>query len=78
MSMPTVHTYPVCPRCSGWIPNNTNPGEYPGATSRTDNKTEICSRCGEVEAWEQMRGDVCPQDHWDAMRAFRGDVEALK
>lgn len=43
---------PICPRCGGFIPNNNNPGAYPGALSRLDNKTEICSECGEQEALE--------------------------
>jgi hypothetical protein len=42
--------YPVCPICKGYIPNNEMPGEYPGALSRIDNKTEICSECGVLEA----------------------------
>jgi len=42
--------YPVCPRCIGFIPSNVFPGEYPGAISRIDNKTEICSDCGTEEA----------------------------
>lgn len=42
----------VCPRCEGWIPNNEQPGAYPGALSRLDNKTEICSACGTAEAME--------------------------
>lgn len=41
---------PVCPRCEGYIPNNETPGLYPGAVSRLDNKTEICSACGQEEA----------------------------
>lgn len=41
---------PVCPRCEGFIPNNMTPGRYPGAISRIDNKTEICSDCGREEA----------------------------
>ena len=41
---------PICPRCNGFIPNNQHPGEYPGALSRLDNKTEICSSCGIDEA----------------------------
>lgn len=40
----------VCPRCLGYIPNNTIPGAYPGAISRIDNKTEVCSECGMEEA----------------------------
>lgn len=42
--------FPVCPKCSGYIPSNENPGAYPGAISRADNKTEICSACGIAEA----------------------------
>ena len=41
-----------CPKCAGYIPSNKNPGEYPGAISRRDNKTEICSACGTMEALE--------------------------
>jgi hypothetical protein len=44
--------YPICPRCHGNIPNNDRPGEDPGALSRRDNKTEICSACGTAEAME--------------------------
>lgn len=39
-----------CPTCYGFIPNNKNIGEYCGAISRKDNKTEICSACGVKEA----------------------------
>lgn len=42
----------ICPRCKGFIPNNDSPGAYPGALSRLDNKTEICSDCGMDEALE--------------------------
>lgn len=43
----------ICPRCnSNQIPNNETPGAYPGALSRVDNKTEICSDCGTDEALE--------------------------
>lgn len=41
---------PVCPRCLGFIPSNAFAGEYPGAISRIDNKTQICSDCGTEEA----------------------------
>lgn len=44
---------PVCPRCGGFIPNNEHPGAYPGALSRRDNETEICSACGQEEAFLQ-------------------------
>lgn len=33
-----------CPRCNGEMPS------HPGALSRTDNETEICSECGIEEA----------------------------
>ena len=41
---------PVCPRCEGFIPSNLTPGRYPGAISRVNNKTEVCSDCGREEA----------------------------
>lgn len=41
-----------CPRCGGGIPNNIDRGKYCGALSRLDNKTEICSSCGQEEAME--------------------------
>ncbi|MEL0287210.1 MAG: hypothetical protein VXA34_00980 [Gammaproteobacteria bacterium] len=41
---------PICPICDGFIPNNLTPGLYPGALSRRDNETEICSECGQNEA----------------------------
>lgn len=40
----------ACPRCGGRIPNEPFAGKYPGALSRVDNKTEICSKCGDEEA----------------------------
>ena len=43
-----------CPTCNGFIPNNKEPGAYSGAISRRDNKTEICSDCGVIEALEEM------------------------
>lgn len=42
-----LHT---CPRCLGGIPNDAQRGAYPGALSRADNKTEVCSACGVEEA----------------------------
>lgn len=54
-----------CPRCGGGIPNNVNVGAYPGALSRTDNKTEICSECGTLEAMEDhFHGSPAPQSDW--------------
>lgn len=40
----------TCPRCLGAIPTIMAVGMYPGALSRADNKTEICSDCGTEEA----------------------------
>jgi hypothetical protein len=40
----------TCPTCGGSVPNDETPGAYPGAISRSDNKTEICSACGTAEA----------------------------
>ena len=69
-----MSTAPVCPRCRGYIPSNDRPGAYPGAISRWDNETEICSTCGAEEAFEQLgqgimhsRGEhrgVTPPDQW--------------
>jgi ribosomal protein S27AE len=57
---------PVCPRCGNWIPNNHEPGAYPGAISRVDNKTEICSGCGVDEALEQFStGAPAPMSEWE-------------
>ena len=39
-----------CPRCGEPIPNREHAGMYAGAISRQDNKTEICSECGVMEA----------------------------
>lgn len=39
-----------CPRCGGPVPNADRPGAYPGALSRLDNATYICSACGTEEA----------------------------
>jgi len=41
-----------CPLCGGPIPNALYEGQYLGALSRRDNKTEICSDCGVKEAIE--------------------------
>lgn len=42
-----------CPRCGGPVPDEEHQGEYPGALSRWDNRTEVCSRCGSEEAVAQ-------------------------
>jgi hypothetical protein len=43
-----------CPRCGHLIPNDDMGGVYCGALSRRDNETEICSECGQREAFEDM------------------------
>lgn len=51
----------LCPRCG----INALPTGYPGALSRTDNKTEICSPCGTQEGLEDwMDGGHKPQSSW--------------
>jgi hypothetical protein len=49
---------PICPKCQGFIPNNEMPGAYPGALSRRDNETEICSACGVQEALEDFMSNT--------------------
>ena len=44
----------ICPLCGGDVPNTEHKGKYPGALSRTDNETEICSACGTAQALEQF------------------------
>jgi ribosomal protein S27AE len=46
-----------CPRCG------EDYNQYP-ALSRTDNKTEICPRCGTAEAMDDYQGMLDPQDKW--------------
>lgn len=57
----------ACPRCveHNWIPSNEFPGLYPGAISRADNKTEICSSCGADEAMAWFATGTCqPVEEW--------------
>lgn len=50
----------ICPRCNdNFIPCNERPGEYPGAISRADDRTEICSACGVEEAMLQFATGQC-------------------
>ena len=46
---------PICPRCLGYIPENSKPGAHQGARSRTDNRTEVCTPCGVEEAAEDEK-----------------------
>lgn len=51
----------MCPRCRVEL----LPLGYPGALSRTDNKTEVCSACGTAEAMEDWLDGGCrPQSSW--------------
>ena len=61
---------PKCPRCGHGIPNDAQEGEYPGALSRRDNKTYICSECGTLEALE----DFMSQTGNSASFKYRGPV----
>jgi antirestriction protein len=61
----TISNMLTCERCLGLIPNNTTPGAYPGAISRTDDETEICSDCGTDEAYETFqKGNATEQSLW--------------
>jgi hypothetical protein len=54
--------HPICPKCNGLIPNDAEPGAYIGALSRRDNRTEICSNCGVVEAMEDFAKFVAKKE----------------
>ena len=59
----------ICPRCTGFIPDDQTPGAYPGALSRTDNETEVCSSCGTREGMEALvNGQVMAQELWACNR----------
>jgi hypothetical protein len=62
----------ICPRCNGFIPSNSRPGAYPGALSRTDNETEICSDCGSEEALVLLAG----KEYWPVTAYFDGDLSS--
>jgi ssDNA-binding Zn-finger/Zn-ribbon topoisomerase 1 len=65
-----IFTHPatdfICPRCGGDVPSKEHKGEYPGALSRADNATEICSACGTDEAMVQFqnKGLLQPVGSW--------------
>jgi len=46
-------TFSEFPDYAGPCPSRENRGQYPGALSRLDNKTHICSQCGQDEAMYQ-------------------------
>ena len=62
----------ICPRCNdNFIPNNEQPGAYPGAISRADNETEICSECGVSEAiMDYAHGGCQPVAEWPVKVLF--------
>ena len=63
---------PVCPICYNYIPNNQNPGAYPGALARYDNQTEICSDCGTTEALVGMMAPAEVLSTWEQSdRSFK-------
>ena len=63
---------PVCPICYNYIPNNQNPGAYPGALARYDNQTEICSDCGTTEALVGMMAPPEVLSTWEQSdRSFK-------
>jgi|TARA_B100001094_G_scaffold75303_1_gene71697 hypothetical protein len=53
------------------IPNNETPGAYPGAMSRFDNRTEVCSMCGSVEALIGLMGCADAKKKIEVSRAFQ-------
>jgi hypothetical protein len=76
--MPKMKKAPICLRCGHHIPCDERPGAYPGAVSRTDNKTEVCSQCGTDEAMEHFAlGAPRPQSQWPTqLRAKKPVVKA--
>lgn len=61
-----------CPRCGHWIPDNKQPGAFPGALSRHYGSTgaaryrgpEVCSPCGAEEAMLAFKGVDLSQEVW--------------
>jgi len=86
-----AHTHPkgLCPICNGPIPNQEHKGQYPGALSRFDNETEVCSVCGSAEAMGPMMSEdarefmqlAITNDDWGAwvtgVRFGREQVEGM-
>ena len=57
-----------CPRCGGDVPSTEHKGLYPGALSRWDNTTEICSQCGQDEALIDLMAHLAEADSHFALR----------
>lgn len=74
-----VKKYSRCPRCGGAIPNWERRGEYPGAISRVDNQTEICSECGTMEAMEDFvgNGPMPIAKWWQTSEDFAKDIAEM-
>ena len=68
--------YPTCPRCTGFIPSNLTPGRYPGALSRVDNKTEICSECGHEEGTNPWALE--PKVNWPVVNLPHGEYSPAR
>ncbi len=58
------HQPTVCPRCHGGIPTDDKVGLHPGARSRAteERDIEVCSRCGEHEAFHPVPVAEWPVD----------------
>lgn len=72
-----------CPRCAHLIPRDEFPGEYPGAISRVDNLTDICSLCGTDEAigWGPVPRSEWPLEfpwHTKTVALDEGAVERIR
>lgn len=63
----------MCPICAEPIPNRLHAGEYCGALSRRDNKTEICSECGVMEAMEDFN-NLPQQLTWQTTGQFTDEL----
>ena len=65
-----------CPRCpDGIIPTPEKAGQYPGALSRADNMTFVCSACGFDEAMRQFfRGETIAVNDWPVEREFEQPI----
>lgn len=61
-----------CPRCGGDIPSDELRGAYPGALSRWDNETEVCSDCGTGEALIQWFASRCGVDPHAVVHPTKG------
>jgi ribosomal protein S27AE len=68
----TIPDRHICPRCGGGVPNSMHPGKFPGALSRWDNRTELCSDCGTDEAMAQFFAAQQGRHPMEAVHPVRG------